>query len=158
MATEISQPEVLLQLTELCQELKNWFERGKYAGTYSIRDGGLTADFLRDGQYYRITGSLFSDGVHLYGDRTDYMPDEDFVGEIWSMAVPAAVVKLANRIAVWREKYEDPESAAMSPYMEESFGGYSYSKGSMFTGSGQSGVSNWKDVFSRSLSPWRKLR
>ena len=53
-------------LTELCQELKNWFEREIHVGTFTIEGGQLTdCSFLQDGQYYRIIGSVFNDGVQM---------------------------------------------------------------------------------------------
>ena len=48
-------------LTELCQELRNWFDRERHPGTYEITGGVLTAPFLVSGQYYRIIGSVFND-------------------------------------------------------------------------------------------------
>ena len=48
------------------------------------------------------------------------------------------------------------DSAAMSPYMSESFGGYSYSKGASNTASGGS-VVTWQDAFKTRLAPWRKI-
>lgn len=143
-------------LTELCQELNNWFEREKRAGSFRIVDGMLEADFLLPGQYFRVMGSLFNDGVHQYGN--DFLSDEDFTGSVWSLAIPVAVIKLSEDIDAWRAKYEAPDSSAMSPYMSESFGGYSYSKGSAISGTGTGGATSWRTSFASRMNAWRKLR
>ena len=143
-------------LTELCQELNNWFEREKRSGSFRIENGMLEADFLLPGQYFRVMGSLFNDGVHQYGN--DYLNDEDFAGSVWSLAIPVAVIKLSEDIDAWRAKYEAPDSSAMSPYMSESFGGYSYSKGSAISGTGTGGATSWRTSFASRLNAWRKLR
>ena len=116
----------------------------------------LEADFLLPGQYFRVMGSLFNDGVHQYGN--DFLNDEDFTGSVWSLAIPVAVIKLSEDIDAWRAKYEAPDSSAMSPYMSESFGGYSYSKGSAISGTGTGGATSWRTSFASRMNAWRKLR
>lgn len=143
-------------LTELCQELHNWFEREKRSGSFRIVDGMLEADFLLPGQYFRVMGSLFNDGVHQYGN--DFLNDEDFTGSVWSLAIPVAVIKLSEDIDAWRAKYEAPDSSAMSPYMSESFGGYSYSKGSAISGTGTGGATSWRTSFASRMNAWRKIQ
>lgn len=143
-------------LTELCQELNNWFEREKRSGSFRIVNGMLEADFLLPGQYFRVMGSLFNDGVHQYGN--DFLNDEDFTGSVWTLAIPVAVIKLSEDIDAWRAKYEAPDSSAMSPYMSESFGGYSYSKGSAISGTGTGGATSWRTSFASRMNAWRKIR
>jgi len=139
-------------LSELCQELKNWFcdiEKDVYSDTFSIESGALSLPFLKEGQYYRIVGSTFNDGVHQYGD--DNLIDETFTGTIWAMRIPKAVLDLAEEIDSWIEKNGD---AVASPYQSESWGGYSYSlKG----GGSESGSLSWRTVFGGRLNRWRKL-
>lgn len=149
-------------LTELCQELRNWFEKDKYFGTFTI-EGGQLADgsMLQDGQYFRIVGSVFNDGVHKYepnnAERED-LHDEVFEGAIWAMAVPPTVIALSEKISAWMGKYGGADSSAMSPFQSESFGGYSYSKGSTGSSSfGGSSVPTWKSVFADELNRWRKI-
>ena len=149
-------------LTDLCQELRNWFERDKYFGAFTI-EGGQLADgsMLQDGQYFRIVGSVFNDGVHKYepnnAERED-LHDEVFEGAIWAMAVPPTVIALSEKIKAWNEKYGGVNSSAMSPFQSESFGGYSYSKGSGGNSSaGGSSVPTWKSVFADELNRWRKI-
>ena len=142
-------------LTELCQELRNWFDVERRSGTYTISGGTLTADFLQPRQFYRIKGSIFNDGVHQYG--SDYLEDETFDGEVWSMAIPKAVLELAEQIEGWKAKYETADSSVMSPFQSESFGGYSYTKAG---GSGTTAANTptgWKAVFASSLNRWRKI-
>ena len=145
-------------LTELCQELKNWFEREIHFGTFTI-EGGQLADssFLQDGQYFRVVGSVFNDGVHQ--EPADDLVDESFEGAIWAMAVPPTVIALSDKIDEWTEKYGGVDSASMSPFQSESFGGYSYSKGSGSSSgsSGGSSVPTWKSVFADDLNRWRKI-
>ena len=127
--------------------LHNWFPArgGIRSGTFSIREGVPDVDFLQDGQYYRIKGSVFSDGLHIVGEQR-LLRDEEFVGEIWALAVPEAVVKLAEEIADWRAK--NPESDKAS----ESFGGYSYNRGSSASGA----LGGWQLAFSDRLNVWRR--
>ena len=150
---------MLSMLTELCQELRNWFDRERHTGTFTISSYKLDAPFLVNGQYYRIIGSVFNDGIHQYSvnSRDVSLHDETFDGSVWALAIPAPVLQLAKEIKAWRAKYETPDSAAMSPYMSESFGGYSYQKGSALTSSDTSGSTNWKRTFAGRMNAWRKL-
>ena len=149
-------------LTELCQELKNWFEREIHFGTFTIEGGQLTdSSFLQDGQYFRIVGSVFNDGVHKYeptNAQREQLHDEVFEGAIWAMAVPPTVIALSDKIQAWTTKYGDVNSTAMSPFQSESFGGYSYSKGSgSASASGGSSVPTWQSTFANELNRWRKI-
>lgn len=148
-----------MELTELCQELKNWFVREKYIGTFTITDGAIIVPdgSLQNGQFFRVIGSVFNDGVHKYG--VDELTDEVFEGAIWSMAVPPAVVELSERISAWSEQYGDTVS---SPYqsMSESFGDYSrsWSKAGSGQGNAVSGSGpTWQSMFASELSRWRKI-
>lgn len=149
-------------LTEICQYLKNWFNRKpdgtdypKADGVFTIEDGVLHTDILADGQYFRIMGSLFNDGVHKYGDAD--LTDETFDGEIWSMGIPPGVIKLADDITAWVKKYGDIDSVAMSPYQSESFDGYSYTKQQGYASVGGGMLTSWNAVFASQLAPWRKI-
>ena len=143
-----------MSLTELCQELRNWFEREKYFGTFTIADGAISVPdgSLQDGQYFRIVGSVFNDGVHEY-PATD-LSDEVFEGAIWSMAVPPAVIDLSGRISDWETKYGESVS---SPYSSESFGGYSYSKANVGQGNTSSSSPTWQSTFASELNRYRKI-
>ena len=157
-------------LTELCEYLKNWFveEQDKHIGTITITGGEITARddlyLLGDkqikpvsGQYIRVIGSIFNDGVHQYPDYS--MTNETFKGAVWLMRVPPAVIALAADIEAWNAKYMGIDSPLMGPFTSESFGGYSYSKSgvgaSAFTDA--SGKSGWQAAFADRLGPWRKI-
>lgn len=143
-------------LTEICAELKNWFikdEQDIHEGTFTV-DGADIAplDFLQDGQYFRIVGSVFNDGVHKK-DSSLNLVSETFDGAIWAMRLPKAVIDLDGKIKDWIDKYGE---AADSPYNSESFGGYSYTKGGSSGASGASG-NGWKHSFAGELNKWRKI-
>ena len=138
-------------LEQVLRDIRNWFtvDGGVHSGNYTIKDGGITLPVLATGQYFRIIGSVFNDGLHQY-PATD-LADEEFSGTIWELAIPPAVVDLADEIGAWQEKNGE---ASASPYQSESFGGYSYSKA---TDSASGGAVTWQSVFKRQLSAWRKI-
>ena len=140
-------------LTEVCYYLNNYFWRTKRDVKITISGSTFTADYLQPGQYFRIIGSLFNDGVHKY-PATD-LKDETFEGSIWSMAVPQTVIDLAAEIEKWKTKFEDVNSEAMSPFNAESFGNYSYSKGSA---TAENNPNGWQTVYGSRLAPYRRLR
>ena len=146
-------------LTELCQELRNWFEKEKHFGTFTIEGGQLTdSSFLQDGQYYRIVGSVFNDGVYVNTPDDASLIDETFDGAIWAMAVPPTVVALSDKIDAWEAEYGGVGNPLLSPFDSESFGGYSYSKASGgSSGSGGSSVPTWKSIFADELNRYRKI-
>ena len=137
-------------LEQVLMHLKNWFlvPGGIHEGTYTIDDGGITLPFLADGQYFRICGSVFNDGLHQYNVLD--LIDETFTGTIWALAIPKSVIELADEIQKWQEKNGD---AASGIYQSESFGGYQYSKQTASDG-GQLTV--WS-VFRKRLNQLRKL-
>lgn len=144
-------------LTELCKEINNWFECAKFFGRFTITDGVITGNFsLQENQYFRIVGSVFNDGVYQY--PATGLIDETFDGAIWAMAVPKEVIALAEDIKNWSDKYLGVDSAAMSPFNSESFGGYSYSKSSGSSSSGNVDLSGtWQGAFADRLNHWRKI-
>lgn len=161
-------------LTELCAYLRNYFLRDYrnpdasiHHGTFTVADGQIEAlSFLVPGQYFRVIGSVFNDGVWQYLDperqsdsRAETAPqlkDETFTGTIWAMSVPPAFLALAAEIEDWTAANAD---ALNSPYQSESFGGYSYSKASGSGGAGGSGSAayGWQDQFAARLAPYRRL-
>lgn len=138
-------------LEQVLMNIRNWFpvKGGIHSGTFTIKDGGITLPFLADGQYFRIVGSVFNDGLHQY-PAID-LTDETFTGSVWALAVPKAVIDLADEIQKWKEKNAD---ALSSPYSSESFGGYSYSKA---TDAETGGAVTWQSAFKQQLSAWRKI-
>ena len=137
-----------MDLTNLCAEIRNYFETEKRFGTFTISDGSLSpSNFLQDGQYFRIVGSVFNDGVHRHPAHD--LTDETFDGAVWAMAVPPAVVELATEI----EEYNKSDAGKHSPYISENFGGYGYTKATGSNGK----VLTWKSVFADALNRYRKL-
>ena len=139
-------------LTELCAECRNYFlihhDEDIHVGEFTIENGSVSVDFLRDGQYYRIVGSALNDGVHKYG--TDVLADETFKGSVWAMYVPQAFVDLAEEIGAWRNANA---AVLASPYTSESFAGYSYSKATGRSG----GAISWVEQFSARLNAYRRI-
>ena len=137
-----------MDLTNLCAELRNYFETEKRFGTFTISGGSISpSDFLQDGQYFRIVGSVFNDGVHRHPAHD--LTDETFDGAVWAMAVPPAVIELLQKI----QEFEAATANAPTAYISESFGGYSYTKATDANGL----PVGWKSVFKNELNRWRKL-
>lgn len=140
-------------LEELMRECRNWFvaPNGVHHGVYTIKNGSISLPFLVEGQYFRIIGSVFNDGVYKYGAGS--LTDETFDGTVWALAVPAAFISLVEDVDEWRNKYE---SAANSPFQSESFAGYSYTMKGEIAAQGGS-ANGWHGAFSARLNKWRKL-
>lgn len=145
-----------MTITDFCSEIHNWFETEKHFGTFTIKDGEIQDidEFVQYGQYYRIVGSVFNDGVYQY-PATGAL-SETFTGAIWAMAVPPAALALAEKIQEWETKYGNSE-AANSPFQSESFGGYSYSKGYNSLANGGDTTVSWQKQFRTQLKRYRKI-
>lgn len=136
-------------LEQVLQHLNNWFlvPDGVHSGTFEIKGGSIALPFLSVGQYFRIIGSVFNDGLHQY--PANNLVDETFEGAVWALAVPNAVVALSEEMEAWQEKNE---AASSGPYQSESFGGYSYTRAT-----GENGKTlTVFDVFAEKLNPYRK--
>lgn len=136
-------------LTELCAEIRNYFlvDGGIHHGDFKISGGSIAPlPFLKEGQYFRIVGSAFNDGVHQYPVAD--LIDESFTGAVWEMAVPPAVISLADDIS----SYVSGDAAKPSAYASESFGGYTYSKA---TGANGAPLS-WEQIFASRLNKYRR--
>lgn len=156
----------MLDITEYCMECRNFFAPATkkenhsfiHTGEFTISGHGITPlDFIAAGQYFRIVGSAINDGVYCNTvDGLADLTDETFTGAIWEMSVPRAFIAKCAEIAAWRMKNEAADSSNMSPFMSESFAGYSYSKG----GGGSSGGGNaisWRQQYAKDLNAWRRL-
>lgn len=136
-------------LQAMMEHVHNWFPHNFATGDFSVKDGSLEQGhpFLQEGQYFRIVGSVFNDGLHVY-PATD-LHDEDFEGEVWGLAVPQSFVDLADDVFDFVSK--NPVNDSLT---SESFGGYSYTKGT----SPVTGVAaGWQDVFKSRLNAFRRL-
>lgn len=140
-------------LGQICAHIHNYFEddpvTGKrliYQGHYKIENGGVVLPFLTYGQYFRVFGSRFNDGVHLYG--TDTLTDEEFDGVIWEMRPPKDFLDLVAEIEDWMAKYGD---TMRNPYQSEDvIGVYRYTKTA-------AGLSTWQKAFEQQLKPYCRL-
>lgn len=133
-------------LEAVLTHLRNWFPVRCAAGTFTIASGMPDVDFLADGQYFRIKGSVFSDGLHVFNGG-EMLQGETFEGEIWALAIPKSVKELATEITAYTEK--NPVTDKVS----ESFGGYSYSRASGTTGA----PTGWQGAFASRLAPYRRI-
>ena len=142
-----------MTLTELCQELRNWFcdDEDKHIDDFTIVGGTISPPVdMMEGQYFRIVGSYFNDGVHTDADQ---LVDDEFHGGIWLMRVPPDVLSLLSDITDYEDQYG---AINISPYQSESFNNYSYTKAAK--GSGNSGSTvTWRDAFKSRLNKYRKI-
>ncbi len=140
-----------MMLEEVLAHLHNWFVKDVISGSFVVADGKINLSEGQIGQYFRIIGSVFNDGLHKIGEGS--LVDEEFEGTVQLLAVPKAVVELAEEIGAWCEKNAD---ALSSPYTSESFGGYSYSKSADSVG-GSGAPLGWQYQFRSRLNTWKKL-
>lgn len=132
-------------LEQVLQNLHNWFDVYREFGEFTIADGSISLPFLKAGQYFRIIGSVFNDGVYQYPVAT--LTDETFDGAVWALAIPQGVIALADEIS------EYAASNVPTGYTSESFGEYSYQRATNSSG----GIATWEDVFRSRLNQWRKI-
>lgn len=145
-------------MDEVCGSIRNYFvikPDGIRRGKFTISNGNLESADLQEGQYFRVVGSVFNDGVWQY--PATEMQAETFSGEVWAMGVPPAFIALLSDIEAWNQKYGTADSANLSPFQSESFGGYSYTKDSGSSSGSESSPSTWAGAFESRLSRWRKL-
>ena len=140
-----------VSLYEVLVYLRNFFpgEKWQFFGE-EITDKRLSLPGLENGDYYLIEGSRRNNGIHVYGNSD--LRNETYTGIVTEVCVPPALLELLDEINAWQEKNAE---AVQSPYQSESFGGYSYTKASGNTASGDAG--SWKTVFGPRLRTWRKI-
>jgi len=142
-------------LTEICAYLHNYFDYERHSGEISIVGGVISCNgkeiTLDEGQYFALFRSRIPLGVF------NVVPaDKNFVGSVWLMDVPEAVLKANTWAEEWMAKNGGAGSEANSAFQSESFGGYSYNKGT--NSSGKGGMSIFDNAqFARMLNPYRKL-
>lgn len=145
---------------EICAEIKNYFvyEGDRYIGDWVIFNGVISPVLELPTDYIRIQGSRLNDGVHKVSEMQ--LIDEAFHGAISIMSPPSHFLSLCDEIAEWQAKNGVVDSANMSPFSSESFGGYSYSKGTLSSVSSSIGqiVPTWKNVFASRLKQYRRIR
>lgn len=138
-------------LEQVLTYLNNWFPSEVRRGAFKVEGGSLDLPWLAEGQWFRVVGSVFNDGLHRH-PATD-LTDEEFEGAVWALAIPKAVIELADRIADWQA---ENGKAAEGPYQSESFGGYSYTLKNDDAASGGS-LGGWRAVFASELRRWKRL-
>ena len=137
-------------LSVICAEVRNYFCRADDIrhGEFNIKNGCIAPlDFLKEGQYFRIVGSTFNDGVHQYPAAD--LTDETFTGSVWAMKIPPAFIALADKI----KAFDESDAAKPSAYTSEAFGGYSYTKATGANGAPM----RWQDVFKKELNTYRRM-
>lgn len=122
---------------------------GLHFGTFTISGSNINLPLLH-GQYFRIVGSVFNDGVYRYDNELELI-DETFEGAVWALAIPKPVLDLAKEIEAWEAKNGEVASGV---YQSESFGGYTYTKA---TDAATGGAMSWQSAFRSQLSAWRKI-
>lgn len=138
---------MLYEVIKYCR-LVDKFVRKHKVGRFEIVDGSISLPFLQEGQYFLVVGSVFNDGLYVYGQ--DYLhKDETFYGEVVSMAIPFELIELAEEIKNWQNEYGVKNN---TPFTSESFNGYSYSKATNSNGT----AITWKDAFSARLNVWKR--
>lgn len=134
---------------DICAHIHNYFAKDeqKHNGTFKVENGNIVADFIADGQYFRVIGSTFNDGVYRYPATS--LTDEEFTGSVWALSIPPDLVKLAEEIT----EYNESDMAKPTMYVSESFGGYSYTKATDSNGA----AIGWQTAFAGRLRKWRKM-
>jgi len=144
---------VAISINDFCEEVNNYFEQTRIFGKFEIINGNMDLNRygIQEGQYIRVVGSVFNDGVYQYPIPPENgLVDEKFDGAIWVMAVPSSVVTQIEEVNQWEAMNQ---SVLNSPYQSESFGGYSYT---LKTENAEGGL-NWQTHFRRKLDRWRKV-
>lgn len=143
---------MLEQVMEYCN---NYFYKAKEVGRFSIVSGRISnRGVFKAGQYVRIIGSDFNDGVYKIESLTDgkiniaSLEDEMFEGAIVALAVPKSFLSIVKDI----EAFESSASSGISPYISESFENYSYTRA---TKDGK--PLSWVDLYGDRLSQYRKM-
>jgi hypothetical protein len=128
-------------LQKILTHIHKWFTVSIETDTFTIADGSIDCQPLQNGQYFRITGSVFNDGLHQW--PAENLIDETFEGNVWALAVPNEIIELSNEIAEWVSAHPENE------FTSESFGGYSYSKDAT--------KSTWQGAFASQLRAFKKV-
>ena len=139
-------------LEQICDFIHNYFIVDVIEGDFSIVNGSIEIDGLQRGQYFKIEGSVFNNGIYQY--PVEDLTDEEFHGRIGAMAVPPSFIALCSEIKEWQSKYGE---TVASPFTSENFGGYGYTKATGATANGSASPFSWKNAFASRLNHWRKI-
>lgn len=130
------------------RECKNYFERGYKDGVFTWRSG--TLENTPKAPFIFVSGSA-ADGVYRLSpsgkpEVKETPFDESFPGRVWKLYPPDSFLSLCEEISSFEAK--NPAGAMQS----ESFGAYSYSRGS-----GAHGALTWQEAFASRLNPFRRM-
>lgn len=134
-------------LSQILRHINNYFVSKIIKGDYKIAGGTIAIPNALAGQYVRIVGSVLNDGVYLY--PLTGLTDEEFSGEVWILEIPKDFLDVVKEIT----DFQASDMSKASPYTSESFGGYSYSKGTNAAGV----AAGWQEVFRSKLNDYRKM-
>lgn len=139
-----------VSMAAVMRQIRNYFERGYRAGTFSITDGVLTP--TPSCRYVYIQGSASHDGVWSLADGAlqdvpDGIPNEAFTGRVYALHPPNDFIALCREISDYDSK--NPIGALQS----ESFSDYSYTR----AGGGSAGTQGWQADFASRLAPYRRM-
>lgn len=129
-------------LLEIMKYIRNFFNAENEEGTFTIVDGKVSLPFIS--RYVLIEGSKFNDGIHEC--PINALTDEEFTGCITAVNPPDDFLKLVAEIEEYTKKF------TVTPFLSESFGGYSYQRGT----NGKGAPLSWEDVFRDRLKVWCK--
>lgn len=146
----------LTDITHMCGLLRNYFTDREHIfyNTYTIHDNILNTEFLQKDQYFRITGSVFNNGVYCNNpDDLKRLRDETFTGAIWAMAVPADFIEFCTDAERFKAKIAEL-SANFEGYTSESWGGYTYT----IPTSAPAFIQEWQYRIKQGMNMYRRLR
>lgn len=159
----------MITLTELCEELNNWFTQKEdmIIGDFTVENQTIDlsalveSGHLQSGQYFRIIGSrMQNDGVYQWTENFTGLNDESaFSGAVWCMKIPKGLLDLMDSINDWIDNYED---IARKPFRTENYQDvYSYEKAaglqSAYGNKSADIMITWQNVFTSDLNKWRKV-
>lgn len=129
------------------RHVNNFFLREAVEGVFTISGDGVLSPAV-DAPYIAVTGSMWHDGLYDSVNALKNDHEETFEGTVWAISPPAQFLALCKEIEAYEAK--NPTGAPVS----ESFGGYSYSRGT----SGQSGCAiTWREAFADALRPYKRM-
>lgn len=141
-------------LDKILKYLNNSFYKTCEGDTFTIMDNKIIVNGKYIvGQYIKIQGSLLNDGIYKVVNVADNeitiegANTEEFVGVIYGLAIPKDIINLETKIKEYMATNKN------NSIVSESFGNYSYTKGTNKNGN----VATWKDVFAEDLKPYRKI-
>lgn len=144
-------PESAVSLYELLRYLRNFFPGERWTcSNEPIQAGSIALPGLEYGDYYLVEGSKRNDGLHIQG-MSDLVGDT-LTGCITECRIPPDLVAIHEEINYWQSKNAE---AVTSPFLSESFGGYSYTKKSGNSAGGA--ADSWQSAFASRLRIWRKI-